>query len=95
MMNSNCQMVLIVSHIQDYIEFIIKKHEILTTIPPIHVYINRINNRLVFKIKDGYKLELEIPGTMKLFGSKKKKNKRQNKNWRKYSKSWSTWSSFS
>ena len=72
MMNSNCQMVLIVSHIQDYIEFIIKKHEILTTIPPIHVYINRINNRLVFKIKDGYKLELEIPGTMKLFGSKKK-----------------------
>ena len=72
MMNLNCQMVLIVSHIQDYIEFIIQKHEILTTIPPIHVYINRINNRLVFKIKDGYKLELEIPGTMKLFGSKKK-----------------------
>ena len=33
-----------VSHIQDYIEFIIKKHEILTTIPPIYVYINRINN---------------------------------------------------
>ena len=79
MMNSNCQMVLIVSHIQDYIEFIIKKHEILTTIPPIHVYINRINNRLVFKIKDGYKLELEIPGTMKLFGSKKKKLKDKTK----------------
>ena len=78
MMNSNCQMVLIVSHIQDYIEFIIKKHEILTTIPPIHVYINRINNRLVFKIKDGYKLELETPGTMKLLGSTKKVN-RQNK----------------
>ena len=79
MMNSNCQMVLIVSHIQDYIEFIIKKHEILTTIPPIHVYINRINNRLVFKIKDGYKLELEIPGTMKLFGSKKIKIKDKTK----------------
>ena len=79
MMNSNCQMVLIVSHIQDYIEFIIKKHEILTTIPPIHVYINRINNRLVFKIKDGYKLELEIPGTMKLFGSKKNKLKDKTK----------------
>ena len=39
--------------------------------PPIHVYINRINNRLVFKIKDGYKLELETPKTMKLFGSTK------------------------
>ena len=46
-----------VSDIQDYIEFIIKKHETLTTIPPIHVYINRINNKLVFEIKDGYKLE--------------------------------------
>ena len=38
--------------IQDYIEYIIKKHETLTTIPPIHVYINRINNRSVFKITD-------------------------------------------
>ena len=41
-----------VSDIQNYIEFIIKKHKTLTTIPPIYVYINRINNRLVFKIKD-------------------------------------------
>ena len=61
-----------VSDIQDYIEFIIKKHETLTTIPPIHVYINRINNRLVFKIKDGYKLELQTPETIKLFGSTQK-----------------------
>ena len=38
--------------IQDYIKGIIKKHETLTTIPPIHVYINRINKRLVFKIKE-------------------------------------------
>ena len=34
-----------VSHIQNYIEFIIKKHEPLTTIPPICVYVSRINNR--------------------------------------------------
>ena len=61
-----------VSDIQDYIEFITKKHETLTAIPPIHVYINRINNRLVFKIKDGYKLELQTPETIKLFGSTKK-----------------------
>ena len=46
-------------------------HETLTKIPPIHVYINRINNRLVFKIKDVYKLELQTPETMKLFGSTK------------------------
>ena len=61
-----------VSDIQDYIEYIIKKHETLTTIPPIYVYINRINNRLVFKIKDGYKLELQTPETIKLFGGTKK-----------------------
>ena len=43
-----------VSDIQDYIEYIIKNHETLIKIPPIHVYIIRINNRLVFKTKDGY-----------------------------------------
>ena len=37
--------------IQKYIEYI-KKHKTLTIIPPIHVYINRINNRLLFKVKD-------------------------------------------
>ena len=37
-----------VSDIKDYIAYI-KKHETLTTIPPIHIYINRSNNRSVFK----------------------------------------------
>ena len=60
------------SDIQDHMEFIFKKHETLTTIPPIHVYIKRINDRLVFKIKDGYNLELQTPETIKLFGSTKK-----------------------
>ena len=59
------------SNIQDYIEYIIKKHETLRAIPPIYVYTNIINNRLVFEIKDGYKLELQTPETMKLFGSTK------------------------
>ena len=49
--------------------YIIRKHEILTTIPPTHVCINRINNRLAFKIKDGYKLEFQTPETMNSFGS--------------------------
>ena len=57
--------------IQDYIEYIIQKQETPTKIPPIHVYINRINNRLVFKIKDGYKLELKTSETMKLFDNTK------------------------
>ena len=60
------------SNIQDCIEYIIKKHETLTEIPPIHVYINRINNRLVFKIKDGKKIQLQTSKTMKLFGRTKK-----------------------
>ena len=57
--------------IQDCIEYIFQKHETLTTIPPIHIYISRTNNRLAFKIKDGYKLELQPPETKKLFGSTK------------------------
>ena len=36
-----------VSDMQDYIEYIIKKHNTLTPILSIHIYINTINNRLV------------------------------------------------
>ena len=61
-----------VSDIQDYVEFIKQKHETLSINPPIDIYISRINNRLVFKIKDGYKLELQMPETIKLFGSTNK-----------------------
>ena len=60
-----------VLYIQDYIEYIIKKQETLTAIPTIYVYINRIHNRLVFKVKDGYEVELQTPETMKLSGSTK------------------------
>ena len=49
----------------------IKKNPLITLLP-IHSYINRINNRLVFKIKDRYKLELQTPETIKLFSSTKK-----------------------
>ena len=76
------------SNIQDYIKYIIKKYETLTTTPPVYVSINRINDRLVFKIKDGYELELQTPETINLFGSTKhKNNNRQNKKWRKRTKS--------
>ena len=58
--------------ITSYIEYIIKKHKKLPTNPPIHIYVIRINNRLVFKVKDGFKLELQTPKTAKVFGSTKK-----------------------
>ena len=61
-----------IADIQDYFEFIIKKHEALTENPQIQIYPNRIENKIVFKIKNGYKLELLTPETMKLLGRTKK-----------------------
>ena len=55
--------------IQDYIEYIIKKHETIGETAPILIYANTINNRIVFKIRTGYKLELLSKETMKLLGS--------------------------
>ena len=60
-----------VSDLEDNVEYIIEKHEALPTNPPIHIYINKINNRLVFKIKGRCKVELQTPETMKLFGCTK------------------------
>ena len=61
-----------IENIQDYFEFIIKKPESLTDNPPVQTYPNKIKNRIVFKIKTGYKLELLTPETMRLLGSAKK-----------------------
>ena len=58
-----------ISDIQDYFEFFIKKHETLTENPPIQNYPNKIKNRIVFKIKTAYELELLTPETMRLLGS--------------------------
>ena len=58
-----------ISEIQGYIEYIIKKHETIGENAPILIYANTINNRIVFKIKSGYKLELLSKETMKLLGS--------------------------
>ena len=61
-----------IADIQDYFEFIIKKHETLTEDSPVEIYPNRIKNRIVFKIKAGYKLELLSLEAMKLLGMMKK-----------------------
>ena len=60
-----------ISEIQAYIEYIVKKHETIGENAPILIYTNTINNRIVFKIKTGYKLELLSKKTMKLLGSTK------------------------
>ena len=61
-----------VSDIQDYFEYIIKKHETIADNPPVQIYTNKIKNRIVFKIRAGYKLELLSPEIMKSLGSTKK-----------------------
>ena len=61
-----------ISDIQDYFEFIFKKHETLADYPAIKIYPNKTKNRIVFKAKTGYKLELLSLETMKLLGSTKK-----------------------
>ena len=52
-------------------EFIIKKDQTLTEDPPVEIYPKNIKNRIVFKIKTMYKLELLTHETMKLLGSTK------------------------
>ena len=47
------------------------KHETIGENAPILIYTNTINNRTVFKIKSGYKLELLSKETIKLLGSSK------------------------
>ena len=67
------------SDIQDYFEYIIKKHETIADNPPVRTYVNKIRNWIIFKIKTGYKLELLTKETMQLLGSSKK-DIDQNKN---------------
>ena len=40
--------------------------------PPIQIYPNKIKNRIVFKVKTGWKLELLSPETMDILGTTKK-----------------------
>ena len=57
--------------------------------PLIKRYVNKIENRITFKIKTGYCPELLTPETMKLLGSTgnkiaKKKKKKKKKQWVKW-----------
>ena len=48
-----------------YLQYIIKKHKTIANNPPVDIYAKKNKNRIVFKIKTGYKLELLSPETMK------------------------------
>ena len=58
-----------VSDIQDYFKYILKKHGENTDKPSIQIYVNTIENRITFKLKNGYSLEILTKETMKLLGS--------------------------
>ena len=61
------------SDIQDYFEYILKKHVEDIDEPSVQIYGNKIENRITFKIKNRYSLELLTPQTMKLLGSTENK----------------------
>ena len=62
-----------VSDIQNYFEYILKKHGEVIDKPSVQIYGNKIENRVTFKIENGYSVELLTPETMKLPGSTKNK----------------------
>ena len=52
----------------------IKKHESATYNPPVSIYVNKIENRITFKIKTMYYvLKVLTPEEMKLLGSTEKR----------------------
>ena len=62
-----------ISNIQNYFEYILKKHSESVDNPSIRIYVNKTENRITFKIKNGYFLELLTLETMKLLGSTESK----------------------
>ena len=54
-------------------EYILKKHGENIDNSSIRIYVHKIENRITFKIKIGYHLELLTPETIKLLGSTKNK----------------------
>ena len=63
-----------VSDIQDYFEYILKKHGENTDNPSIRIHVNKIwKNKITFKIKNEYSIELLTPETMILLESTENK----------------------
>ena len=68
-----------IPNVQNYFKYILKKHSESVDNRSIRIYVNKIQNRITFKIKNGYYLELLTPETMKFLGSTESKiNKYKN-----------------
>ena len=62
-----------ISDIQDYFEYILKKHSENVNNPSIRIYVSKNENRITFKIKSRYYLKLLTLEAMKLLGSTESK----------------------
>ena len=62
-----------ISYIQDYFDYIFKTTWRKTANPPIRTYVNKIENRITFKIETEYYVELLTPETIKLLRSTRSK----------------------
>ena len=62
-----------ISDIQDCFEYVLKKHSENVDNPSIIMYVNKIENRIKFKIKNGYHLDPLTPEIMKLLEALKVK----------------------
>ena len=60
-----------VSDIQDSFEYILKKYGETTNNPSIRICLNKIEDKIIFKIKTGYYLKFLTTETMKLLRSTK------------------------
>ena len=67
-----------ISDIQDYFEYILKKHSENVDNPSIRIYVNKIENRITFKIKIGFYLEILPPETIILLGGAESKITKDN-----------------
>ena len=66
-----------VSDMQGYFEYILKTHGENTEKPLVQIYVNKVENRVTFKIKNEYSLEYLTPEAMKLLGSTENKIKKK------------------
>ena len=67
--NGSCS----VSDVQDYFEYNLEKHGEDIDEASVQILVNKIENKITFKVKKGYSLELLTPETMKLLESTKNK----------------------
>ena len=62
-----------VSDIQNYFEYIFKKHGGDIDKSSVQIHVNKIENKVTFKIKNWYSLKLLTPETLTLLGSTENK----------------------